>query len=165
MSTLEIVIIVILFIVAIYILYTKLSCDPIKDISNELRILIRGSGQKFTLFTQEPWFSDIKSGKKKIEVRLGGPDKFQDIKGKKIQISAGKGKKVNAIVKDVRHYEDLDTYIKKEGWKAIAPHVKSADEAKAAYLSMRTTSDKPIFTVENIAEKKGLVAIEFELMK
>lgn len=121
-----------------------------------------GGKQKFTIFTQEPWFTEMKNGKKTVEARVGDADKYKDLIGKKIKIKSGKDK-LKAIVKDVRHYKDLNAYLKKEGWKKVAPHAKDEADAKEQYMGIKNKNNESVYADDKVHSKGGIVAIEIAL--
>lgn len=121
-----------------------------------------GGAQTMRIFTQEPWYTEIAEGRKKVEARVGDAEKYKPLIGKTVQI-VSPGKKVKVIVEGVRHYADLDSYLAKEGWKKVAPHVKTEADAKAAYLSIKDKSGQSIYAPERVKEKGGIVALEIKL--
>ncbi len=127
--------------------------------------LFTGGGGKFALFVQDPWYAEIEAGRKTVEARVGDEKKFQDLVGKNIVLLGGPGKRLPATVTGIRHYKDLDTYIKKEGWKKVAPHAGGEKEAKAAYLAIKNKEGVTVYSDENVKEKGGVIAIEIELAK
>lgn len=161
MSTISIILLVLVIVIVVYIAIKFFHGEGLAGIMK----IFSGGASKFTLFTQQPWFDEIKSERKTVEARIGDKSKYQDLVGKQIAISAGKENKVHAKVKAVRHYNDLETYLKKEGWKNVAPHVKSEKEALASYLEIKNKAGKQIYGEENVKLAGGIIAIEFILEK
>lgn len=119
-----------------------------------------------TIFVQDPWFDDMSSGKKKVEVRVGSIDKFSNlVRGRKFKIVAGPGKKLRANVVAMREYKDLASMFKKEGWKEVAPHTSSEKAAKDALMMLKNKAGETIFDDDRIKEKGGLTVIEFTILK
>lgn len=156
------IVLVFVILVVIYLAISKTSMrSSIGALFGGSESLIDGGG-KFGLYVQEPWFAEIAAGRKTVEARMGGGDKFQDLIGKKIAILGGPGKKIATVVTAVRHYADLDAYLKGEGWKVVAPHAGSEKAAKEAYLTLKNKAGDLIFAPASVKEKGGIVAIEFE---
>jgi len=129
--------------------------------------MIFGSGKKkrkpLSIVTQEPWFSFIKSGKKKVEGRVGDPAMFNAHINKTVKVSVPQGEKLFAALKDVRAYDTLDEFIKAEEWKKLAPHAKSESEAKKLYLDIKNKAGAQVYGNENISAKGKVLALELEL--
>lgn len=123
---------------------------------------IVGGKEMMVLFTQDPWFTEIKDGRKTVEARIGPADKFTDLVGKTVKVKMGK-EKLKVKVNDIRHYDSLSEYVKKEGYKKVAPHTKSDADAIKKYLELKNKAGDVIYSEEAIKEKGGIIAIEFEL--
>ncbi len=119
-----------------------------------------GGGHDF-IFTQEPWYTMITDGKKTVEARVGRPDRYKKMMNSDVEMRCD-GQKVPIEVKDVRHYPDLGSFLKAE-LKKTAPGMSEA-EAKKAYLDITDKSGKQVYSPDNIADRGGIVAIEFKLI-
>ncbi len=126
----------------------------------ERRHTITGGGHDF-IFTNEPWYTLITEGKKTVEARVGKPDRYKKMMKSDVEMRCN-GQKTMIVVKDVRHYDDLLSFLKAE-LKKTAPGM-SETEAKKAYLDITDKSGKQVYSPENISEKGGVVAIEFKLV-
>lgn len=138
--------------------------DEDNDSNDDLSFKFTGGGSMMTIFTQEPWFTEIKEGRKSVEARVGPSGRFEDLVGKKIKIKAGKDK-VKAMVTGVRHYDNLSDYVKKEGYKKVAPHTKSDADAVKKYLEIKNKAGEVIFNDDIVKEKGGIIAIEFTVVQ
>lgn len=130
---------------------------------------IFGSGKKkksrFLIVSQEPWFSHIKSGKKKVEGRVGDPSKFESHVGETVKISVPQGEKLLAKLTKVKAYYSLDDFIKGEGWKELAPHAKSEADAKKLYLDIKNKDGAQVYSEENIKSKGKVIALHIDVIK
>ena len=86
------------------------------------------------LFVNEPWLSNIRDGKKRVEGRAGTLKDFSCWIGQEATFY-NKSQKVTVQIVDVRHYNTLQEFLSSEGWQNVAPHLHNIDEVKAAYLS------------------------------
>ena len=127
------------------------------------------SVQEFPLrqiLVQDPWFTEIKEGRKTVEGRGGYDGEFDDVIEGKIRLVGPNDETLDVIVKAVRHYVDLVEYIDSEGYEKIAPHTNSNDETYAAYHDVVIeTKDKIIrvFSISRVREWGGINAIEIVL--
>lgn len=120
---------------------------------------ISGGGERqLTVFTQEPWFSCIKDGRKKVEARVGRPNNYSKHIGENIIIKT-QTDKVNVKLVDVKHYHDLNEYIDKEGWKNVAPFASSREETVEAYLNIKGKDGIQVYDNDRVIEKGGVVAL------
>lgn len=126
----------------------------------ERKHAVTGSRQDF-IFTQEPWYAMIKTGKKTVEARVGKPDRYKKMMKADVELRCD-GDKTPIKVTDVRHYNDLGSFLKAE-LKKTAPGMTES-EAKKTYLDIKDKSGKTVYSPENITEKGGVVAIEFKLV-
>lgn len=110
-----------------------------KTISNVLRI-------------DEPWFSLIRSGAKRVEGRRGTLNKFNDWVGQ-FAVFHSDVDSLRVIVTAVRHYNNLYDYLAGEDWHIVAPHLSSIEETISAYHEIYTDTD--------ILVRDGICAIEF----
>lgn len=92
---------------------------------------------------QEPWLTEIVSGRKTIEGKRGDMSKFTPLIGQDVLFFNSQQSVVRRVIA-VRHYNTLDEYLEKE-WQAAAPHVDSKAAAKAAYLSIRLKDGSQVF--------------------
>ena len=112
-----------------------------------------------TLHIQEPWFSEIINGRKTVEGRTGNSNKFKSFIGGSIIVTNGKSSET-MFVKDVRHYNNLDNYIKNEGWEKIAPHTGSDEMTRKAYDLITMKNGIHVFSEKRVEERGGICAIE-----
>ncbi len=121
-----------------------------------------GAGDKMPIImTQEPWYSEIVSGRKRVEARVGKPNHYNSYIGNYVSISIGRQSITKRVI-DVRHYETLHEYIVAEGWQNVAPHVVSEEAALTAYRQIKTKTGAQVYSDENIASRGGVTAIAFE---
>ncbi len=112
------------------------------------------------IFAQEPWFSEMKAGRKVVEARVGSPGFYEQHVGKPAIVKTPGGGDHKVVIKAVRHHADLDAYLEKEDLKKYAPHVKTKAEAKSAYLALKDKAGNQIFEPSRVKEKGGITAIE-----
>jgi ASC-1-like (ASCH) protein len=157
-SHIEVIVIIVIIAIFLYMIYNLIAVvDIVKFFTG------RGQGMP-RIFTQDPWIDEIISGKKTVEARVGTVDQYEKMVGKKVKI-VGSGKKVIAKVTAIRHYKDLDSFLQKEGWKAVAPQTKSEKAAKEAYLEITSKNGAKIYDDVLVRDKGGIVALEFEIEK
>lgn len=104
------------------------------------------------LNVSEPWLWLIATGRKRVEGRHGKADKFAP--GRMVFWSSARS--VNVRVVAVRHYSTLREYLDGEGWRTVAPHKNSYEEALGAYHE--------IYSDAQIAEAGGINALEIVLV-
>ncbi len=114
-----------------------------------------GFGEK-KFYAGEPWFTQIKSGKKTIDVRVGEPSKFEELIGKDVTYYHKKDE-VEVEIKEVNSYKSLKDLIKKEDYSKIAPHLES-DKELLEILSK-------YFSEERIKEAGGINALKLKIKK
>jgi len=125
-----------------------------------------GEGQReLRIYAQEPWFSEIKAGRKIVEARVGGPDFYNKNIGSPAVVMVPGGDSHPTQITAVRHYPDLENFLEKEDLKKYAPHLKTKGEAKAAYLATKDKSGVSIYGPDRIKEKGGIVAVELAAPK
>ena len=107
---------------------------------------------------QEPWLSEIESGRKTVECLIGPPGDCADWIGRPIAFVSFERLVLTAVV-GVRHYATLEDYIRGEGFTAVAPHVTSSAEALEAYAAIRTARGDSVFSNKRILSGGGLNAI------
>lgn len=141
-------------------------------LDKNLRTVIRkyfGGRQKLTIYTEEPWFSQIKSGAKKVEGRVGPLSSYEQYIGKRVKVKArknektGESEKLGVTIKAARHYATLEEYVDKEKWDKVAPHLRSKKETIDAYLGIKNKKGEAIYGPERVKEKGGVTALEFVL--
>lgn len=114
------------------------------------------------LHIQEPWFSEILSGRKTVEGRSGSDKKFAGWIGKSIVITNGESES-SVEVTNVTHYSNLQEYLRSEGWERVAPHTGSIDGALEAYLNVKMRGGAQVFGEKRVEEKGGICAIELSI--
>ena len=125
----------------------------------------------FRMGVQEPWFTEVVSGRKTVEGRAGPAGKFDHLVGKVVEIVQSGNRDatpVQARVTAVRHYKTLPEYIKGEGWKKIAPQAGSDAGAAKAYADVEMTrrgKSIKVFDQARVAGRGGLNAVELALVK
>jgi ASC-1-like (ASCH) protein len=84
----------------------------------------------------DPMYSLVESGAKTIEVRVGGPNKFQDIVGKTLAFyNPVLRESITVEVQKVVHYPDLETLTKNEdAGKILGGKNKKASDVIDTYL-------------------------------
>ncbi len=124
----------------------------------------------FTMYVQDPWFTEIAEGRKTVEGRVGSGEqleRFQGRVGQLIEVAGPDGQRLSVKVAGVRHHPDLKTYLKEEGWKKTAPQAGSEAKAKAAYdeiMMRRDGKEIPVFGAERVKERGGVIAVELEFV-
>lgn len=117
--------------------------------------------------SDEPWFTEIREGRKTVEVRVGPDGRYEDLIGKTVKFIGPEDQTVGVVVSKVRHYDTLDDLVKKEGWKKIAPQAKTDKAAKEAYskitITRRSGLEVEVFSDERVAKLGGVNAVEFKL--
>ena len=108
------------------------------------------------MFIQKPWVDYVKSGLKTVEGRTGPLGRYNGVTH--LQIFGGDTPFLVEIV-EVRHYDDLFTYIAAEGYRVIAPHTSSNDQALVEYMNI-TKDNHHIFSQERVKERGGINAIQ-----
>lgn len=119
-----------------------------------------GKPNRLSILVQEPAFSQIKSGKKTIEVRVGKPDIYK--KGAKLRIKSPEKQKLIATVVEARPYKSLDELMKKETAAKIVPGVKSKEDATAVLMELKNKAGNVVYDPTKVAEY-GVVAIELQV--
>ena len=117
----------------------------------------QNNDNKFRLPVRDPYLFMIQTGKKTIEGRKGNANKYKDWVGH-IVIFFNQLRSIPVRVKEIRHYPDLQSYLKKEDYKKVLPDpsIKSFDDAVDAYHKF--------YSDEDIKKSGGMVAIEVELV-
>lgn len=110
-------------------------------------------GRESAILISEPWFSQIKSGKKKFEVR-GNYGFFSRIKkGSTVKIT-NKEEIMSCLVTDVsKPFSSVDDLLNEVKWEDIYPDKESKEDVSEQI--------KKLVKAEDI-EKSGLIAIELE---
>lgn len=122
-----------------------------------------GGLQRLLVLTQAAWFDSIKSGKKKVEIRVGKADFYSKHIGRVIKVGVPGGEKIKAKLSGVKHYESLKDLIKEEGAKTILPGATEKD-ALEQYTSLKDSKGGLVFDPAKIKEKGGVVALHIELI-
>lgn len=123
-----------------------------------------GGLQRLLILTQGPWLEAIKSGKKKVEVRVGKPDFYTKHIGKLIKVGVPGGEKIKAKLAGVKHYNTLNDLISGEGAKNIIPGAKSEKDVLEQYLNIKDSKGAVVYEPSRITEKGGVVALSIELI-
>jgi ASC-1-like (ASCH) protein len=122
----------------------------------------------FTIKCQQPWFDEIKSGRKTVEGRTGGCFDIYikcPIGGNIMIINAEDSTKfVMVKLVTVRHYSTLLEYLQGEGWARTAPHTGSLDNALSAYFEVNNENNIPVFSPSRIRDRGGINALEISLI-
>lgn len=116
---------------------------------------------EYKMFVQEPWFSQIKDGKKTIEARRGKDGQLKESLGRELSLTNGV-EEFRVKVVEIKHYDTLDEFIDAE-YANAAPQAKDAKEAKKLYLEI-LSKDKQVFSEEAIKEKGGINALKLKLV-
>lgn len=124
-----------------------------------------------TVAIQEPWFGLVESGRKTVEGKPCGKDVWVGREGEIIDFQNG-NRKVEGTITAIRHYPDLETYLKRE-WAKAAPQAKSYEDALALHMKLRMKArGKPgegapdsdgkiqVFSKGRIAARGGMTALE-----
>jgi len=144
---------------------------------NSSRADVRRTGMSFEepspMAIQEPWLEHVLSGEKDVEGRIGkGGDSSEWREGQIIRVGPTKNpedERGRFRVEKTLHFEDLETYLR-ETWRRAAPHCKTLEEAREAYLAIRGPKPDPetgelvktqIFSPERVAAGGGMVALVF----
>ncbi len=104
---------------------------------------IKLGGGMTEIHVQEPWLSEIVSGRKTVEGKRGPASKFTPLIGQDVRFFNRQQSVVRRVIA-VRHYDTLDEYLDAE-WQAAAPHMPSKEAAKAAYLAIRMKDGTQVF--------------------
>lgn len=86
-----------------------------------------------TLHCEDPWFSYLRDGVKKVEGRKGTPLHLKIKVGDYLTFTNGMEGFV-AEVTGIRHYASLEEYLTDVGISRALPGIKTMEEAKAIYL-------------------------------
>jgi ASC-1-like (ASCH) protein len=124
-------------------------------------VFIGGKKQRLMMTLQDPWFGEAESGKKTVEPRISNPLYKKD---EIIKISKPGGNKLRAKIVSVKEYPDLETFVKDVPVKKHAPHLKTPEEALAAYKKLTNKAGEHVFSSEK-TKGKTISAIEFALVK
>lgn len=123
---------------------------------------------------QQPWMDAISRGVntskgrifKTVEGRVGSKGSRNYMKGQVWDFfdPRNAANRVQARIKDVRHYPTLAQYIVGEGWEKIAPQTGSNAATAAAYAAIRSREGQQVFGEKAIDDRGGVNAIEFEIV-
>lgn len=125
---------------------------------------IVGGLQRLLILTQKDFMTDIKNGKKTVEVRVGGLDFYSKHIGRIVKVGAPGGEKIKAKLVGVKHYETLEELVKKEGGKNIIPSAKSDKEVIEQYNSFKDSKGLAVYDPDKIKERGGVVALHIEII-
>lgn len=103
---------------------------------------------------QEPWFSKIKSGVKRIEGRKYSP-KYSGLKtGELLEFYCNTQNFIAEVI-EVKSYKTLEEYLKTEGYQYALPGVNSFQEAVEVYLQYNSR--------EELNKADGFLAIHIKV--
>lgn len=109
------------------------------------------------LHVQEPWFTLIKDGLKTVEGRKGNSTKYKNWENN-YAVFYNDDNAILVLVKNVRHYNNLDDYLTTENLNDVAPHLnQNYDLIKSKYHVFNTD--------EAIKKDGGFNGIEIEMIK
>jgi len=98
---------------------------------------------------QEPWFSFIKHGKKKVEGRLN-KSWVENLQQLDRIIWTDKDSHVSTIVRDLKHYNSFVEMLEKEGIENVLPGVRTIDDGMKIYRKLYSEEDENKFGVVGI---------------
>lgn len=98
---------------------------------------------------QEPWFSHIKSGKKKVEGRLNKSWVSTLQKIDRI-IWADADSQFSTIVEDLKHYGSFKEMLEKEGIQNVLPGIDTIEDGVQIYRKFYSEADEKKFGVIGI---------------
>lgn len=104
---------------------------------------------------QDPWFTHIKNGDKRVEGRLN-KSWVATLQRMDRIIWNNSDQRVSTIVKDIKSYASFREMIEKEGIQNVLPGVKSIEEGVKVYRKFYSESDE---------KKFGVVGIHLGLLK
>lgn len=107
------------------------------------------------LHCQDPWFTFIENGRKRVEGRKNLP-KYQSWSPGDVIVFYLEAREFNTVIKDMRHYKNLKDYLLTEGIDKVLPGINSLQDAMAVYLQWSTPKE---------IERDGFLAIEIELLR
>jgi ASC-1-like (ASCH) protein len=108
-----------------------------------------------SLHIEDPWLYYIQIGIKKVEGRKGTLAKYKHWIGCGVCFYNAE-RKIPVLIKDIRHYPDLYSYLDTEGYNNVMPWADSYQEAVEAYHKFNND--------ENIELSGGMLAIVIELL-
>lgn len=148
-----------IFVILVLVTYIYFNCDK-----NIVRLIMGNSEaqKQLQLYMQEPWFTEIKSGRKTVEGRVGREGSKNSWIGKRMLIIGPKSS-VTVRVKAIRYYDNLQKYIETEGWEKIAPQTGSNEKAFETYMAIKMKGENRVFSPERIANMGGINAMEISL--
>ncbi len=123
----------------LFVLVAILACLAYLYFGKKIKI----GGGMTEMHVQEPWLSEIVSGRKTVEGKRGPASKFTPLIGQDVRFF-NKHQSVVRRVVAVRHYDTLDQYLDAE-WQAAAPHMPSKEAARTAYLAIRMKDGTQVF--------------------
>lgn len=107
-----------------------------------------------TMNVQNPWFTYIKQGRKKIEGRLN-KGKFAELKVGDIINWENAGETVRTMLTRIGHYKTFADMITHEGLRNVLPDVKDLDAGVAVYRQFYSEAKEAEF---------GVLAIEVSVL-
>lgn len=109
----------------------------------------------YRLHCQNPWFSFIENGQKKVEGRKNLA-LYRNWSAGDVIIFYLEAREFKAVIRDIRHYKSLEEYLLIEGIEKVLPGISSLEEAKAIYLQWSSQEE---------IERDGFLGIEIELLE
>ena len=110
---------------------------------------------KFSLSVRDPWLFYIQTGIKTVEGRTGNLEKFKHWIDQKVYFF-NRERKIPVKVIKIRHYPDLYTYLKEEGYDKVLPTIKSFEDAVDMYHEF--------YSDQIIKSAGGMLAIEVKII-
>lgn len=115
-----------------------------------------------TIPCNQPWFDLILKGEKTIEGRTGDPSRHNFMLNQVITIVEPLSQeKVKRKVTDIKHYDNLKSYLDAH-WKEACPNAKTIAEATKLYLDVHNIAGMQVFSDENLARRGGINALKLE---
>ena len=117
----------------------------------------------FRMNVQQPWLDLIISGKKTVEGRRGGIEKFEPLLNTVIEMFSGETSVRVKIVK-IEHFDDLKEYLDGVGVERCAPHLKTKEDVIEAYGNIVDKDGGHPYSEENIKLSGGMNALHLKLV-
>jgi len=89
---------------------------------------------------QEPWFSKIRSGLKKVEGRKHNNKYFQLKPGDLLEFYCDEKSFLTEVI-EVKAYKTLEEYLEVEGYQNVLPGINCFEEAVAIYLQYNSREE------------------------
>ena len=105
---------------------------------------------------QEPWFSLIRDGKKKVEGRKGSP-KWNNLKAGDTVSFVNNNESFLAKIIGINKYSSLEEFLTTETLSRVLPHIRTIEHGKKIYMS------PPINWTQEEIDEYGILAIEVQI--